>query len=97
MAKADMTTYEVAHSQECVALGAKKACHRLFELRLLEAYRMLALYQRQDIQVPPLVASCLLAILVASCLRAILTGSQGLDLAGSASCLPLSLPCKMHY
>ena len=97
MAKADMTTYEVAHSQECIALGAKKACQRVSELRLLEAYRMLALYQRHDIQVAPLVASCLRAILVASCLWAILTGSQGLDLAGSASCSPLSLPYRMHH
>ena len=72
----------MAHSQECIVIGAKKACHRVFELRWQVAYKTLALYQRQDVQAT-LVASCLRVILVAPYLRAISTRSQGPELAGS--------------
>ena len=61
----------MTHSQEFVALGAKRGCHQISKLRLKVAYGMLALYQRQDVSAA-LVASCLRVILVASYLQAIL-------------------------
>ena len=65
MVKAGMTNPRVAHSRECVALGVKRACHRVSKLRLLIACRTLALHQRQDVQ----------AALVASVPRVTLVGS----------------------
>ena len=49
MAKDGIQTQEVTRSQECVALGARRACRRASVLRLLAAYRMLALHQRYDV------------------------------------------------
>ena len=91
-----MTNREAPYNQGCVALGAKRACHRVCELRLLAACKTLALYQRRDVQAT-LVESCLQAIPMASHLRAILTCSQGPELASSAFCLSPSLPCEMGH
>ena len=46
MVKAGITNPRVARSRECVALRVKKACHRVFELRLLTACRVLPLHHK---------------------------------------------------
>ena len=50
MVKSELQTRGVARSHECVALGAKRACRQVSELRLLATCRALLLYQRQDVQ-----------------------------------------------
>ena len=87
MVKLEWQTRRAARNQECVALGVKRACHRVSELEPLAVCKTLALYQR-------LVAR---AALMETCIRGTLAGSPRLHLTGTVFYLPLSLPCEMHH
>ena len=77
----------MACSQECVTLGARRACHQVTKLEILTACKMLALCRMRDVQ----------TALMESCLQAIPMCRQGLRLDGTAPCLLLSLLGETRY